>query len=215
MPNILKKLFNLEINKVIGILIAGNIIFNMADGFLAPIFAVFVVQKISPGDVGTVGIAIAIYWFVKSIIQIPVSRYLDRTKGENDDLFSLLLGSFMFALVPLLYIIVRDKYELFMVQGLMAFAGALVVIPWNSIFTRHIDSFRIGFEWSLNSSGLGFGLMFATATSGFVAEYFGFRAVFIASSLFFLASGLIFSLLYKFIVPQNHLTKVFPETIKK
>lgn len=215
MPNILKKLLNLEINKVIGILIVGQTLVVVAEGFLAPIFAIFVVQKISPGDVQVVGFAIAIYWLVKSIIQIPLSRYLDRTKGENDDLFSMLLGAFLFALAPLLYIFIRDKYELYAVQVLLAFAGSLFVIPWLSIFTRHLDTFRIGFEWSLHSSSMGFGMVLAASLGGYLAQKVGFNAVFIVSAVVYLTAATTLTLLYKFVVQKNHLAKVFPETIKK
>lgn len=213
--NILKKLLNLEINKVIGILIVGQTLVVIAEGFLAPIFAVFVVQKISPGDVQVVGFAIAIYWLIKSIIQIPLSRYLDRTKGENDDLLSMLLGVFLFVLVPILYIFVRDKYELYAVQVLMAFAGSLFVIPWLSIFTRHMDTFRIGFEWSLYSSSIGFGMVLAAALGGYLAQKVGFNVVFIIAAACHLAAGITLTLLYKFVVQKNHLAKVLPEMIKK
>lgn len=206
---------NININKIIGILIFGNIAVVMAEGFLAPIFAVFVVQKISGGNIEVVGFAIAIYWFVKSIVQIPIARYLDKTKGENDDLFSLLLGAFLFAAAPLLYIFVRDKYELYAVQVLMALAGALFVVPWLSIFTRHLDSFKIGFEWSLHSSGLGFGMVISAALGGYLAKNLGYNMVFIISAVFYLIAGLALTLLYKYLVPKNHLEKVLPETIKK
>ena len=69
------------------ILIAVMAVVNAADGIVAPMFAIFVSQKIEGADLTTIGYAVAIYWIAKSILQIPISRYLDRTKGENDDLY--------------------------------------------------------------------------------------------------------------------------------
>src|SRR5580698_2477433 len=61
-------------------------------GFIDPIFAVFIVERIAGGTLITVGIAAAIYWILKSIIQVPVSNYLDRTPGERDDFMTLVGG---------------------------------------------------------------------------------------------------------------------------
>src|SRR5271154_4052608 len=61
-------------------------------GFIDPIFSVFIVQKIAGGTLITVGIAAAIYWIIKSILQIPIAKYLDKTPGEKDDLMALIGG---------------------------------------------------------------------------------------------------------------------------
>ncbi len=205
----------LKINKIIKILVLGRVMVEMADGFLMPIFAIFIVQKIAPGELKVAGFAIAIYWLTKSIIQVPLSRYLDKLRGEKDDLLALIVGTLIFALVPLLYIFINNKYELYLVQVMLALGGALFVIPWFSIFTRHVDKFRIGFEWSINSSALGFGLVISTALGGFLADKFGFNSVFIMTSIFHFVGAFSMIFLYKFLIPKDHLEKVYPEHLKK
>src|SRR5271167_2229531 len=65
-------------------------------GFIDPVFSVFIVQKIAASSLITVGIAAGIYWIIKSTLQIPIAKYLDRTTGEKDD-FVVLVGGLLLA----------------------------------------------------------------------------------------------------------------------
>lgn len=204
------KLFG-SVNKAIKILVFGNALINMADGFLAPVFAVFVTQKIAPGEMRVVGLAIAIYWLVKSIIQLPLARYLDKTDGEKDDYWAMLIGGVIFVIAVLFYNSVSSPLELYILQAFWAIGGSLFVVPWASLFTRHVDKFRIGFEWSLNSSALGFGLMVSTAVGGYLADKFGFNSVFIVAALFYALGMIVFLFLKPHIRQLDRLEKAFPE----
>lgn len=209
------RIFKIKINNIIKILIAIMTFVTAADGIAAPMFAIFVTQKIEGADLTTIGYAVSIYWIAKSIFQIPISRYLDRTKGENDDLFSIMIGIFLFAVVYLLYIFARTKFDLYLLQGLMAFGGALFIPPWYATFTRHVDKFEISFEWSLNSGLLGVGVAVAGALSGVVAIKYGFNTLFVmAAGINFLAL-LISLLLYKYLVRLNHSEAIYPEMMPR
>lgn len=209
------RIFKLKINNIIKILIAVMTFVTAADGIVAPMFAIFVTQKIEGADLTTIGYAVSIYWIAKSILQIPISRYLDRTKGENDDLFSIMIGIFLFATVYLLYIFAKTKFDLYLLQGLLAFGGALFIPPWYATFTRHVDKFEISFEWSLNSGLLGVGVAIAGALSGVVAIKYGFNILFaIAAGINFIALFASF-LLYKYLVRLNHSEAIYPEMMPK
>jgi len=184
---------------------------NMADGFIAPIFAIFITQKIAPGEIAVVGYAIAIYWFVKSVLQLPLAKFLDKTDGERDDYQAMLIGGALFVLAPLLYMLIQNIFQLYLLQVFLAVCASLYVVPWASIFTRHVDRFRIGFEWSLNSSALGFGLMAATALGGYLAQNFGYNYVFILASIFNFIAFIGMVLLSTHIKKQTRVEQVFPE----
>ena len=204
-----------KINNVVKILISVMTLVSMADGIAAPIFAIFVTQKIEGADLRTVGYAVAVYWIVKSILQIPVSRFLDRTKGENDDLFSMMVGTFVFAMVYILYLFAKTRFDLYLLVGLLAFGGALFIPPWYATFTRHVDRFAIGFEWSLSSGLLGLGVAMAGALSGILAQKYGFNILFIIASSINIAAFFSAMLLYKYLVKINHAEIIIPETIKR
>lgn len=188
---------------------------NSAEGIIAPMFAIFVTRNIEGADLTTIGYAVAIYWITKSILQIPVSRYLDRTKGENDDLFAIMIGLFLFATVYFLYIFVETKFDLFLLQGILAFGGALFIPPWYATFTRHVDKFEISFEWSLSSGLLGVAIAAAGAMSGVLASKYGFNTIFIIAGTINLIALSASLLLYKYLVKTNHPRSVYPEIIKR
>lgn len=205
----------IRINRIIKILISVMVFANTADGLIAPIFPIFIMQRIEGADLKTIGYAVAIYWISKSILQIPISRYLDKTRGENDDLFSMMLGNFLFAVVALLYIFAKTKFDLFLLQGLLAFAGALFIPPWYAIFTRHVDKFEVSFEWSVNSGLLGVGMASAGALSGILATKYGFDILFVAAFVINIIALGFAALLYRYLVKLSHDGRVYPEALKK
>lgn len=178
-----------NINPIIRVLIAFDIMGSSSVGFFTPIFAIFVISDIEGGSVQAVGFAWAIYWVVKSLVQLVVGRYLDQTKGEDDDLFSLTFGAFLLSFVLFLYTAIETKEELYMLQGFLGLASALIIPPWYAVFTRHVDRFKVGEEWAVDSTGMGLGVALAGALSGVVAEHFGFHTIFfIAGTGHFLAA---------------------------
>lgn len=75
------------INKIIRTLIISDFFLNSAWGLLSPIFAIFVVQNITNDNAveaaKIVGFATLYYWVVKSILQVPIGRYLIRIMGKK------------------------------------------------------------------------------------------------------------------------------------
>ena len=203
-----------KVNGAVKTLVFISAMVNMADGFLSPIFAIFVTERIAGGSVAVVGYAVATYWLIKSVIQLPIARFLDTTDGERDDYYAMIVGGVLFVASPLLYLIVTKPLELYAVQAFTALAGSLFVVPWASIFTRHVDKFRIGFEWSLNSSALGFGIMATSALGGYLGNRFGFDLVFVLASAFNALGVAAMFILGRYIKARTRLERAFPEQHK-
>src|SRR5580704_798708 len=94
-------------------------------GFIDPVFSVFIVQKIVGGTLITVGIAAAIYWILKSILQIPIANYLDKTPGEKDDFMALVGGLLLAGFSAASFTLVKTAPELYLVEALHGVAFAL------------------------------------------------------------------------------------------
>ncbi len=62
------------INKVIKILILSDMSLIAGLGFIAPIFAIFLTDRIQGGSIEVVGYAAAIYWIYKSLVDIPLGQ---------------------------------------------------------------------------------------------------------------------------------------------
>ncbi len=199
-------------NKVVRTMVVVDFFTNSAFGSFAPIFAVFVTNQIGGGSVEVAGFATAVYWIVKSLFQLPIARFLDRRNGERMAFWAMFWGYFLEAFIPLLYFFVRTPMELYGVQALYGFFMAWAVPSWYGIFTRHVDKWRISFEWSLESVfSVGLATAAAAALGGYLADQYGFGVLFIAASIISLAISLLFLSIRKDMLKWSPPQTVTPE----
>lgn len=186
----------LFMNVIIQTLILGSFVFETGFGLSAPFFAVFVSRQIPGADLAVLGYASGIYWILKSLLQIPIGAWLDRTKGEQDDFWTLIAGHFIMGAVLFLYIFVTTPMELYLLQILLAIGGALAVPPWFAMFIRHVDQLKEGYEWSINSSlSFGVGTGVAGIVGGLLAQHYGFEITFILGGVLVWAGTIFFFVL--------------------
>lgn len=168
-----------NINRVIYILTGADILLTTAFGFIMPLFAIFVTNNIVGAGVTTVGFFTAIYWISKSTFQIPVAWILDKIGGEADDLYAMITGYFLSAVVAFSYIFASEVSHIYILAVLIGLADALGVPSYLSIFSRHLDHARENIEWTFRSVGVGIAAAGAGALAGILVERFGFNSVFI------------------------------------
>ncbi|HVO28793.1 MAG TPA: MFS transporter [Candidatus Paceibacterota bacterium] len=171
-------------------------------GFLDPIFAVFVVATIPGASLITVGWTAAIYWITKSVLQIPVAKYLDRTEGEKDDFITLIGGLVLAGISAMAFGFVRTIAGVYVVQAVHAVAFALYSASWPAIFSRHLDKDRFAFDWSLDSVAIGIASGVTGLLGGIVAAVWGYAAVFIATGLLSFTAALVLLVAPDLILPK-------------
>jgi len=176
-------------------------------GLVTPILAIFIVQNIKGGDAQVAGIAVGMYWLVKSILQVPLAKWLDKNQGEVDDYYALIGGTFLASLAPLGFIFATLPWHMYALQGVHSLGMALAIPGWAAIFTRHIEPGKEALSWSLDSSALGIGTGVAGIVGGSLVEFIGFEALFLGVSGLGIISTLILLLIRKDIIPKG---KVFP-----
>jgi len=179
------------LNKVIKTLIISDFLLQSGWGLVGPIFAIFVLRQIEEGTVVAVGFIAATYWFVKSVAQPFIARFVDVKKGEADDFKFLFYGLLFANLVPLGYLFSTQLWQIFLLEIIRGLCMAFVVPGWAGIFIKHIDKGWEALSWSADSTGIGFAAAFAAAFGGMIAASLGFRAVFILITVFGLFSTLI------------------------
>ncbi len=199
-----------SINKVIKILVFYDLVLLFGWGLIIPILAIFIVESIKGGDVKVVGIAVGIYWIGKSIIQIPIARYLDKNHGEKDDYYALIGGTLLASFAPLGFIFATLPWHMYILQGVNALGMALAIPSWCGIFTRHIEKGKEAFCWSLDSSALGIGTGAAGILGGMVAGTLGFTPLFIGVSVLGIMATLLSLLIRKDLLPKTPKERVYP-----
>jgi len=178
----------ININKVIRTLILSDILIYSSWGLIAPIIAVFINDSIRGGDVEVAGTAAGVYWITKSILQVPIGKYLDRNRGKIDaekyDFWFLVIGTFVASLTPLIHFISSEPWHIYVSDFVYGAAMAMVIPPWGAIFVRHMDKGREAETYALESSALGLGVGATGIVGGFIAKFIGFTPLFIGVSVF-------------------------------
>ena len=200
----------LKINKVIRVLILSDVGLLTGLGFVAPIFAIFLTDNIKGGNVEVAGFAAAVYWIVKSLIIVPLGKYLDRNHGEYDDLWFVIIGNLLAALAVFGYLFSSLPWHIYFLQAIYALGMGMNIPGYTAIFTRHIDKGKEAFEWSVRSALVGFGAGIAGALGGIIAHRFGFNALFIGVGVFIIFSALLPLAIFKNVLPKDQTTFYWP-----
>ncbi len=180
-----------KVNIIIKILIISDFLVFSASQLLGPIFAIFIEDFIIGASIKTVGIAAALFLITKSITEIPVGLLIDKIKGEKDDLYFALTGTLLTGLIFILFIYIDKIWQLYALQILLGIGSAISYPGWYTIFTKHVDKGKEGFEWSLYDVLVGVGMSATAALGGFIAEAYGFQSVFITVAIITFIAGLL------------------------
>ncbi|OGN02369.1 MAG: hypothetical protein A2655_01390 [Candidatus Yanofskybacteria bacterium RIFCSPHIGHO2_01_FULL_43_42] len=174
----------MKINHVIRTLVSADFFTTAGFSVFGPVFAIFVTRQITGGSLEIIGFAAAIFQIFKSVLQIPIARYLDKNHGEYDDFYSLVFGTFLVATVPFWYIFASEPIHIFIIQAIYGIGAAFSIPPWYAIFSRHLDKMQESTEWSMDSIAVGVGAASSAAIGGILAQKFGFNFVFIVGGIF-------------------------------
>ena len=191
-----------KVNRVVRHFVLADLLLFGGWGLVGPIFAIFLLERISGISLVVIGATSSIYWIVKSIVQIPVSLYLDKHEGERDDFYALIASLVLAGFTAMSFLLVHSVSGLFAAMFLQGISFGLYIPSWYSIFSRHLDKDRYAFDWSLDSTSLGIASGITALVGGTIANYIGFSAVFVLVSILSFASALVLMALPNLIFPK-------------
>ncbi|MBI2063719.1 MAG: MFS transporter [Candidatus Yanofskybacteria bacterium] len=183
------------VNRVIRHLVISDFFINFAFGLLAPIFAVFILNSIEGGSLRVIGLATAFYWISRTLTTVPLSRLMDKTDGERDEFYFVIIGTFIMSSLPLFYLFANLPWHIYAIQLIMGIANSMAVPGWRILFTDHLDKGKTGFEWSLEDIAIGTSVGISAYIGSVLADKFGFQIVFIMLAILGYISTLILSML--------------------
>jgi MFS family permease len=193
------------INKIIKTLIISDFFLNLGWGFLSPVFALFILQRVASGDpmkaAEIAGFAALFYWISKSFFEIPIGRFLDKTDGERDDFWFMFCGILLISIVPIGFLFSSQPWHIYICQVVHAIGMAMALPSWLAIFTRHIDKGKEAFEWSIETTSINMGAGIAGGLGGVIASILGFKALFIFVSVFTVLAA------FLYLVIKNNVSK--------
>ena len=163
-------------NKKLLLLILSDVLILSSFGLIGPIFAIFIIENLAGGTIVAAGLSTTIFLVVKSVVQLPLSRYfIDKEKHKTR---ALLLGTFLIISVPFIYFFAKSVYAIFAAQAVYGLGAAMAYPAWFTLFTNYIDKKHKGFEYTLWSTGVGAGTAVAAYLGASIANTIGFRTLF-------------------------------------
>ena len=171
-------------------------------GLISPIFAIFVIGNVEEATLTMVGIASAVYWLARALVQPGTAKILDRRPGEKDDFWALVLSLFAVAIASFALAVVQTPMSLYLVQVLHGAAFGVYSVAWPAIFSRHMDTGGVAFDWSLDRAAVGVVVAFTSVVGAELAELVGFRSVFVITGVASIISALVLFAVPKLILPR-------------
>ena len=193
---------NVKVGRLVKYFIISDFFLLAGWGLIDPIFSVFIIQRVVGGTLTVVGIAAAIYWILRSILQVPIANYLDATPGEHDDFMALIGGLLLVGISAIAMCWVTKIWELYAIHAVHAVAFALYYASWPTIFSRHLDKDNISLDWSLDSSVAGIGAGVTGFLGGVIAETMGYNIVFVSAGILALIAAFVLIAVPDLILPK-------------
>lgn len=182
-------------NRTLKFLMISDIFYGTGFGLVAPIVAIFIKEDLRGGSIFAAGIATTIFILIKSVVQLPFSRYVDRYDCK---LKWLKVGYALILFNPLIYIFADDMNYIYVAEAIHGIGSGLAFPAWLGLWSTHLDRGHESFEWSLYSTVVGLGSAATAAAGAAIAEFIGFNLTFVLVEimtilgfivLFFLKSG--------------------------
>ena len=174
-------------NRTVKLLIFSDIFLMTGLGLISPILAIFIKDNLIGGSIVAAGIASMIFVAIKASLQLVFAK----TFSPKDRVWMILLGTFLVACVPFIYVFSKEVWHLYLAQAIYGLGAAFAFPAWLSLFTTNLTKGREGLEWSVYSSCVGIGSALAAYTGAILADTVGFQAVFAATGLMAAIGGLI------------------------
>jgi len=193
----------LKLSRVVSALIFADLALLAGWGLVNPIMSVFITEKIDGGSLTAVGIAVAIFWFTRALLQVPIASYLDRTPGEQDEFHALLMGLMIAATAAFLMPLATRVEHVYLIEFVHAVSFAFYIPAWSSIFSHHVDPEHTALEWAIDRSVGGVATGTAGLLGGVVAGMYGFSAVFVAAGCLSLIATLGILFAPTFVLPRG------------
>ena len=161
-------------DKTVKLLLFSDIFLLTGFGLISPILAIFIKENLIGGSIFAAGFASMIFIATKASLQLIFAKIFN----PKDRFWMILLGTFLVATVPIIYIFSTNIAHLYWAQAVYGLGSAFAYPSWLSLYTTHLTKGREGFEWSVYSSCVGIGTAVAAFIGARVVELIDFQFVF-------------------------------------
>ena len=170
-----------HINPIVRAFIISETFIWSAWNFFIPISAIFVVRNISGGSLEIAASAFSAHLIARVIFELISAKLL--TREERQKIITSIIGLSSLSLSYVGLAFSDSIFQLFIFYIVAGIGFGVASPAKNSLFSIHLDKDRESSEWSFYDAIVFIAIALATALGGFVAAGYGFKILFISSSI--------------------------------
>ena len=167
-------------NRTMKMLMLSDIFVLTGFGLIQPILAIFINGGVAGGTVLTAGIASALFFLIKSLVQLPFGKYID---GHAKKMQWLMIGTLLMALVPIIYVTAHSIYQVYLAESIYGLGSGLAYPTWLGLWSANLDKGKESFQWSIYSTSTGIGTAATGAAGAAISTILGFTVTFMLAGL--------------------------------
>jgi len=160
-------------NKTIWLLLISDIFLLTGFGLMQPILSIFIKENLVGGTVFAAGIAVMLFILTKSLVQLPLSKIVDKRK-RSFRIKIMIVGTFVVSIVPFIYIFSDNVIYIYLAQIIYGLGTGLAFPSWMGLWSKNSAIRHKSYDWSIYSTVTGIGTGIAALLGATIAELFGF-----------------------------------------
>jgi len=138
----------------------------------APILSIFIKDNLGDGSVFAAGIAVMLFMVTKSLVQLPLSKIVDKRKRDFR-IKLVITGTLVVAVVPIIYIFSTQVIYIDLAQMIYDIGSGLSFPSWMALWSKNSAINRKSYDWSIYFSLTGIGTALAAVVGATIAGTFG------------------------------------------
>lgn len=100
---------------------------------------IYLRDRLGEDIVSIIAIGGSIYFVIRGLLQIPISRVLDRLESDKDEIIVLSVGSVLMGLPFLFYPLITTATEYYILQIIFSLGVAMNLNPWRKLFATNLE----------------------------------------------------------------------------
>jgi len=106
---------------------------------IATLSGIYLEEKFGEDIVSIIAIGGAIYFVIRGLLQIPISRVLDRMQSDKDEIIVLSIGCIFMGLPFLFYPSITTPMQYYILQVVFSLGVAMNLNPWRKLFATNLE----------------------------------------------------------------------------
>jgi MFS-type transporter involved in bile tolerance (Atg22 family) len=143
---------------------------------ISTLSGIYLEHKLGEDVIKIVGIGGAIYYVIRGVLQLPISKVLDRIKNDKDEIFVLTIGCILMGLPFLFYPTLTSANQYYVLQVIFSLGVAMNLNPWRKLFATNLQAGKEAREYAVydmvNSMFIAFSIFFVGQIANINQFYF-------------------------------------------